>query len=193
MPRKSDSLRTRPLTSKNWADLERLFGPRGACGGCWCMFYRLARSTWKKQKGEKNRRAFRKIVANGVPTGVLGYIGKEPVGWCAVAPRADYSVLARSHVLRPVDEQPVWSVTCFYVAKEHRRRGLTERLLQAAVEYARKRGAKIIEGYPHDPHTGEMPDVFAWTGFLSAFRNAGFQEVARRSATRPVMRRTAND
>jgi hypothetical protein len=131
MPKMPDSVETRPLTAKNWADLERLFGPRGACAGCWCMYYRRARSTWKEQKGEKNRRAFRKIVATGIPTGVLAYVGKEPAGWCAVAPRADYSALARSRVLRPVDERPVWSVTCFYVAKEHRRSGLTEPLLQS--------------------------------------------------------------
>lgn len=193
MRKKRDAVQFRALTSKTWSDLEELFGLRGGCAGCWCTLWRLKRSTWEKQKGEKNRRAFRKIVASGVPTGVLAYLGDQPVGWCAVAPREDYSGLARSRVLKPVDDQPVWSVTCFYVAKEHRRSGLTERLLHAAVEYAHKRGAKIIEGYPQDPRSGAMPDAFAWTGFFSAFQNAGFKEVARRSATRPVMRLLASD
>jgi GNAT superfamily N-acetyltransferase len=191
MENKGNVVEFRPLTPGNWGDLERLFGPRGACAGCWCMWYRLPRSTWEKQKGEKNRRAFQKLVATGAATGVLAYLEGEPVGWCAVAPRRDYVRLAGSRVLKPVDDRPVWSVTCFYVAKTHRRRGLTEQLLNAAVAYARKNGGKIVEGYPHDPPVGEMPDAFAYTGFLSAFRKAGFKEVARRSPARPVMRRQA--
>jgi len=173
--------------------LERLFGPRGACAGCWCMWWRLERARWDKQRGEKNRRALQKIVATEVPTGVLAYLGQEPVGWCAVAPREHYSRLARSRVLRPVDDQPVWSATCFFVRKEYRRSGLTRQLLQAAVQFAHKHGAKIIEGYPQGTRRGEMPDAFAYTGFASVFQQAGFEEVARRSATRPVMRLMASD
>jgi GNAT superfamily N-acetyltransferase len=156
------------------------------------MWWRVKRSEYEKRKGTGNKRAFRKIVSSGAPTGVLAYVGKQPVGWCAVAPRPAYPVLERSRVLAPVDEQPVWSVTCFYIARPWRRSGLTPKLLQAAVDYARKRGAKIIEGYPQDPRSGEMPDAFAWTGFVSAFRKAGFQEVARRSPGRPVMRRSVS-
>jgi GNAT superfamily N-acetyltransferase len=152
------------------------------------MWWRLERAKWAKQQGEKNRRAFRKIVGTGVPTGVLAYLGQEPVGWCAIAPREHYSRLARSRVLSPVDDETVWSVTCFFVRKEHRRSGLTSQLLQAAMQYAHKQGAKIIEGYPQDPRRGEMPDAFGYTGFVSVFLQVGFEEVARRSATRPIMR-----
>ena len=190
---KPATVKVRPLTAKNWPDLEKLFGPRGACAGCWCMTYRLSHSTWKKQQGEKNRRAFQRIVASGVPTGVLAYLGKEPVGWCAVAPREDFIRLEKSRVLKPVDDQPVWSLTCFFVAKTQRRSGLTVSLLRGAVEYACKRGAKIVEGYPQDPKSGDTPDAFAWTGFASAFKKAGFAEVARRSKTRPIMRLVANN
>ncbi len=190
MTKKRPALQIRPLTAKHWPDLERLFGPRGACSGCWCMWYRLPRSDWGKQKGEGNRRAFHKLVASGTPTGVLAYLDKEPVGWCAVAPRTDYVRLARSRVLKPVDDRPVWSVTCFYIATAHRRSGLSEQLLHAAIEYARKHGGKTVEGYPHDRPAGEMPDAFAYTGFVSAFRKAGFKEAARRSARRPIMRRS---
>ena len=179
----------RPLTEKNWADLETLFGPRGASGGCWCMWWKLRRSEYEKKKGASNRRAFRKIVDSGSPTGVLAYDGDQPVGWCAVAPREAYPVLAHSRVLKPVDEQAVWSVTCFYVPRARRRSGLTAPLLDAAVKFAGKRGANIVEGYPVDPHSGGIADPFAWTGFVSAFRKAGFQEVARRSPGRPIMRR----
>lgn len=185
------TLRVRPLTTRNWHDLEMLFGPKGACAGCWCMYWRLRRPVWEKQKGEKNRRALKKIVVAGAATGVLAYDGDKPVGWCSVAPRQDFVALENSRILKPVDDQPVWSLPCFFVAKEYRRRGITAKLLRGAVEYARKRGAKIVEGYPHDPKSGKMADVFAWTGFASAFRKARFKEVARRSETRPVMRLTA--
>lgn len=178
----------RPLTRRNWSDLEELFGPRGASAGCWCMWWRLKRSEWEKQKGDGNRRSFEKLVASGTPTGVLAYSERKPVGWCAVAPRSDYSGLERSRVLSPVDDQTVWSVTCFFIARPYRKSGLTVNLLRAAVEYAAKKGAKIVEGYPIDPRGSSMPEAFAWTGLVSAFRKAGFQEVARRSPGRPIMR-----
>lgn len=178
-----------PATADRWEDVERLFGPRGACAGCWCMWWRLPRAQWHRDKGEKNRRAFRAIVKGGEAPGVIAYVGGEPAGWCAVGPRATYPVLARSRTLAPVDDAPVWSVTCFFVARAHRRRGLSARLLRAAVSHARRRGARVIEGYPIDPSSGAMPDAWAWTGFVAAFRRAGFREVLRRARTRPIMRR----
>jgi len=178
-----------PLTPERWGDLEALFGPRGACAGCWCMWWRLKRSEWTRQKGEGNRRAFRKLVKGAEPLGVLAYAEGKAVGWCAVGPRESYPALERSRILKPVDEKPVWSVTCFFVARGWRRRGVTRRLLEEAVKYARGRGAQIVEGYPVEPRAGTIPDAFAWTGFAGAFRGAGFVEVARRSAGRPFFRK----
>lgn len=178
-----------PLTPDRWPDVERLFGPRGACGGCWCMAWRLSRAEWERQKGEANRAAFRRVVEGGPPPGVLAYAGQAPVGWCAVAPRDAYSHLERSRVLRRVDATPVWSVSCLFVAKPYRRRGVSVALLRAAAELARAQGAVVVEGYPVDAASGTMPDPFAWTGTVSAFRAAGFVEVARGSPTRPIMRR----
>jgi len=177
-----------PLTPERWGDLEKLFGARGACGGCWCMWWRVPRSRFEKQKGVVNRRALRRIVDSGDTPGLLAYRDGEPVGWCAVAPRTAYTVLERSRVLKPVDDEPVWSVVCFFVAKGHRGRGVSVKLLQAAVRHARSLGAHVIEGYPVEPRRGRMPDVFAWTGLAGGFREAGFKEVARRSPTRPIMR-----
>jgi len=177
-----------PLTSDRWEDLAALFGERGACGGCWCMWWRLARSVFVKGKGAGNRRALRRIVdAGGVP-GIVAYFDGTPAGWCSVAPREDFPVLSRSRVLAPVDDSPVWSIVCFFVAKPFRRRGLTAALIEGAVAYAKKRSAAIVEGYPVEPKKDAMPDAFAYTGLASSFRRAGFAEVARRSATRPVMR-----
>jgi GNAT superfamily N-acetyltransferase len=177
-----------PLTIDRWPHLEALFGPRGGCGGCWCMTWRLPRARFEKGKGAGNRAAFRRRVRSGLPPGVLAYIDGKPVGWCAIAPRPEYEYLGRSRVLRPVDDRKVWSVSCLFVAKPHRGRGISVKLLRAAVAMAGEAGAEIVEGYPVIPYAARMPDAFAWTGTLSAFRAAGFDEVARGSPKRPIMR-----
>jgi GNAT superfamily N-acetyltransferase len=182
------AITVRPLTADRWADFERLFGERGACGGCWCMLWRLPRQQFDAQKGDGNRAAMRAIVAAGVEPGLLAYRGREAIGWLSVAPRADFSGLARSRLMKPLDDEPVWSVTCLFVHKDHRRTGVSAALLRAAIAHVRRRGGRIVEGYPQEPKHGAMADVFAWTGIASAFRAAGFTEVARPAPTRPVMR-----
>jgi GNAT superfamily N-acetyltransferase len=181
-------LEIHPLTSDRWEDIAALFGERGACGGCWCMWWRLARSAFVKGKGAGNRRSLRRIVGAGGVPGLIAYYDGTPAGWCSVAPREDYPVLSRSRVLAPVDDRPVWSIVCFFVAKPFRRTGLTAALIEGALAYAKKKGAAIVEGYPVEPKRGAIPDAFAYTGLASSFRRAGFAEVARRSATRPFMR-----
>ncbi|MEK7315227.1 MAG: GNAT family N-acetyltransferase, partial [Candidatus Eisenbacteria bacterium] len=136
-----------------------------------------------------NRSAFRSVVRGGAEPGLLAYADGEPVGWCAVAPREAYPALDRSRVLAPVDDKPVWSVTCFFVLREWRRRGVTVALLRGAAAHAAAHGAKLLEGYPMAPKKGVLPDAFAWTGLVGGFEKAGFTEAARRSATRPIMRR----
>ncbi len=187
-PKSSPNLEFHPLSPQRWGDLEKLFGDRGACGGCWCMWWKLRRSEFEKQKGEGNRRALKELIDSGEVPGLLAYVDGEPVAWCAVAPREAYPVLGRSRILKPVDDQPVWSIVCFFVARNFRRKQVTTELLGAAVDYARKNGAKIVEGYPVEPRKSAAPDVFLYTGIASAFSKAGFVEVARRSETRPIMR-----
>lgn len=179
-----------PLTPDRWKDLEALFGARGACGGCWCMAWRLRPAEFRVQKGEGNRRAFKGVVKMGPPPGVLAYSDGEPVGWCAVAPRSAYPRLANSKVLAPLDDRAVWSISCLFVRKEHRKKGLSAGLISAAAELARSMGAQVVEGYPTDTKGQAQPAPFVWTGLPSAFLKAGFVEVARRSPARPIMRRT---
>lgn len=152
------------------------------------MFWRQTRAEFEKRKGEKNRRAMKSLIDSGTVPGLLAFINNEPVGWCSVGPRASYSALERSRVLKPVDDRPVWSIVCFFIAKEYRRQGLTIALLKAAIAYVKKNGGKIVEGYPIDPKKKDYVDTFAYTGLVSAFKKAGFQEVARHSETRPIMR-----
>lgn len=185
-----DKLKFYPVTPDRWSDLEALFGPRGAVGGCWCMWWRMKRSDFEKRSGSGNKRAMKKIVMSGEEPGIIAYADGQAIGWCAIAPREVYPVLDRSPVLKRVDDQPVWSVTCFFIARPYRRQGVMVALLKAAVAYAKKHGANIVEGYPVDPKKGDMPTLFAFTGMPSAFRKVGFLEVARRSATRPIMRYT---
>ena len=152
------------------------------------MVWRLRRKDWESAKGAGNKRALRGIVEAGERPGILAYDGRAPVGWCAIAPREAYPVLGRSRVLKPVDDQPVWSVSCLFVLKPFRRQGLSVRLLKEAVSFASRCGARIVEGYPVQPTMNKTPDPFIWTGTPSAFQRAGFDEVLRRSKTRPIMR-----
>jgi GNAT superfamily N-acetyltransferase len=129
------------------------------------------------------------LVRSGCIPGLLAYIGGEPVGWCSVAPRESFPALQRSKSRAPVDDRPVWSITCVYVARSHRRQHLSSRLIEAAVEFVRSHGGRIVEGYPVPAKPGVSSTAYAFTGFPSAFSEAGFTECARRSATRPIVRR----
>lgn len=180
-----------PLTPERWGDFVALFGENGACGGCWCLTPKLAAKEYEASKGAGNRRKQKRFVDGGGVPGLLGYRDGEPVAWVAIEPREAYGRLARSRVLAPVDDAPVWSIVCFFVRKDARGGGVSVRMIDAAVRWARENGATCVEGYPVEPKApGEaMPPVFAWTGLASAFRRAGFDEVARRSPTRPIFRR----
>lgn len=177
-----------PATADRWRDVEKLFGPCGACAGCWCMWARLPGGDYRAGLGDSNKRALKRLVGSEEPPGILAYADGEPAAWCGLGPRAGFRRLEKSKVLAPVDERPVWSVVCFYVARPYRRQGLSGRLLREAVRHAAARGATIVEGYPTDTEK-KSADAFVWTGLASAFERAGFREVARRSPTRPIMRR----
>ena len=176
-----------PVTPERWRDLEELFGEAGACDGCWCMYWRLTRSRFAREAGQKNKGSLRAIVESGQVPGLLAYAHGEPIAWCSVGPRETYPALERSRILKRVDDEPVWSVVCFFVAEQFRRRGFMVPLLKAAVAYAKEQGGKIVEGYPIEP-TKTLTGYSGYTGVASAFRKVGFVEVLRRSETRPIMR-----
>lgn len=176
-----------PLTRNLWNDFEELFGAHGACDGCWCMYWKLRGKAYDEAKGYEARQLHKNQLNEGVVTGLLAYLHGDVVGWVAVEPRAAYEKLAHSKILKPVDEQEVWSVPCFFVAKKFRKQGINVELLKAAVGYVRSKGGKIVEGYPVE--TGKpIAPPFAFTGTASAFERAGFKEVARNSPTRPIFR-----
>jgi GNAT superfamily N-acetyltransferase len=152
------------------------------------MLWRIKRSDFEKQKGGANRKAMKNLIQKEQIPGIIAYLADEPVGWCSVEPRDNFPALARSRILKPVDDQPVWSIVCFFIDKKYRNAGLSIQLIEAVIQYVKERGGRIVEGYPVEPKKEKMPSVFAWTGLSSAFIQAGFHEVARRSDTRPIMR-----
>ncbi|MCH9028511.1 MAG: GNAT family N-acetyltransferase [Bacteroidetes bacterium] len=152
------------------------------------MYWRLKQSVLDAQKGNGNKRAMKKIIFSDNIPGIIAYAEGEPIGWCSAAQREDFPRLANSRVLKPVDEKPVWSVVCFFINRNYRKKGLSVALLNAVKKFVKSNGGKILEGYPIEPKKDKMPDAFAWTGLSAAFLKAGFKEVARRSETRPIMR-----
>ena len=182
------NLQWMPLTPERWPDFEQLFGQRGACGGCWCMLWRLPRSEYQRGKGEGNRLAMQQIVFSGQIPGILGCIDQAPIAWCSVAPRETFPALQRSRILKKVDDEPVWSISCFFVHKDYRGKGVSICLAAAAAEYVKASGGRLVEAYPVEPKKDRMAPAFVWTGLAAAFTKAGFTECARRSETRPIMR-----
>ena len=152
------------------------------------MWWRLKRSEFAEQTGQKNKMMMKKIVDSGEVPGLLAYADGEPAGWCSVAPRETFPVLDRSPTLKKIDDKPVWSVVCFYVAKPFRSKGLMTSLLNAAVEYAKKKRAKIVEGYPVEAKRRRLSGSEGFTGLVPVFRRVGFVEAIRRSENRPIMR-----
>lgn len=178
-----------PLTPDRWDDLETLFGPQGACAGCWCMWFRTSRAEYRAGRGEGNRQALHNLVESGAQPGLIGYVDGVPVAWVSLAPREDFSRLARSRNLKRIDEQPVWSVVCFFTHREFRGRRLMRRMLEAAAEYARSQGATLLEGYPLDPSAGTVSADDAFVGLDPVFREAGFAEAARRTPKQAIFRK----
>lgn len=175
----------RPLTEKNWNDIEALFASKGCSVArwCWCVHYRFARAAMPKDR----KAALKKLAKGDPPPGLIAYAGKEPVGWISLGPRKDFAKLATSPVMKAVDEIPVWSVICFVVPPAHRGKGIAHELLEGAIAFARKRKVGMLEAYPVDKRerSNAMSMFF---GAASMFRKAGFKEIARRKPTRPVMR-----
>jgi len=185
------SLMIRPLTPDLWPALEDLFGESGAVGGCWCMYCRIGRS-YRQRSPADNKAEFKAIVMRGPPPGLIAFESKlDPlstplaVGWCQVTPRDAVPWLDRIWRLRRVDDLAVWSLSCLYIRKGHRRQGIATALIEAALRAAKHSGAPALEAYPFD--ADKSPSATS-TGYVSTFVKAGFVTVACRAPPRPIMR-----
>ncbi|MGH3449277.1 MAG: GNAT family N-acetyltransferase [Haloechinothrix sp.] len=174
----------RELTADLWPALEDLFGVKGAVGRCWCMYWRVG-SEYRQRRPDANREAFRKVVEDGPPPGLLAFDDSVAVGWCQLTPRDALPWLDHAWRLKRVDDLPVWSISCFYVRKGYRRRGVTSALISAALKTAERAGASAVEAYPLD---AELTPSTSHTGYASTFERAGFETVARHVPSRPIMR-----
>ena len=188
----SDSLNQltfEPLTKINWDKFVQLFGNRGACGNCWCMYFRLSNSEFREGKTEEgNKRAMKEIVWKNKPAGILGLYKGQVIAWCAFAPREDFIKLENSRVHKRIDDKSVWSIPCLFIDKNFRKHGVSVELLKGVIRYAEKNGINIIEAYPAIPTKKKLPDSFAWIGLLKSFERAGFEIVDRTSKNRPMVR-----
>ena len=178
----------KPLTPSSWADFENLFGPKGAYGGCWCMWWRLPRKEFESGQGESNRIAMKNIVHSGKIPGLIAYSDDRPCGWCSIARRDDFNSLERSRVLKRIDDKKVWSLVCFFINKSYRGKNLGLNLILAAIEYVKSQGGEIIEAYPTVIKTKKAPPVSTFMGIPSVFKQAGFEEISRPSQSKLIMR-----
>jgi GNAT superfamily N-acetyltransferase len=178
-----------PLGRENWGKFVQLFGSRGACGNCWCMYYRLKKQEFDQgKKHEGNKKAMKKLVWEGKPTGFLAFHEGRAIAWCAFAPRQNFAKLEKSRVHKRIDDLPVWSIPCLFIAREFRKKGISSELLTALIKYAKKKKIKTLEAYPVMPTQEKLPDAFAWIGFYKAFARAGFEIVDHTSKNRPMVR-----
>ena len=151
------------------------------------MWWRLRHRDYEEKKGESNRLAFKALVEEGPPPGVLAYSKEGPVGWCAIAPRGEYQRLKTSRLFPPIDDQPVWSITCLFIAPDYRGRGVAPALIQGALDLAGSQGATVVEAYAVAPKRRTAP-VFLSHGPLSVYQKAGFRTIKQPSPTRHLMR-----
>jgi GNAT superfamily N-acetyltransferase len=154
------------------------------------MWWRTTRKQFELNGNHGNQKAMHDIVTAGTIPGILAYQDGRPIAWCSLAPREEYASLNRSPILKPVDDEPVWSLVCFFVAKKHRGQGIARQVLSRAIQYAADQGAGIIEAYPTVPKSDPLPPVSSFMGVPSLFAAAGFVEIARPSQTRLIMRFT---
>jgi predicted GNAT family acetyltransferase len=184
----------REIEPGDWVVIEALFGDKGACGGCWCMYWRvpIGGKTWQGRSNDRNRKDFKKLVTSGRVFGCLAFCGNEPVGWCCIGPRADFPRLARVKALATEWTDRTWSITCFYIPSKWRGRGVATRLVEHAVIVARKHGATELEGYPVAPAKGgesKIPAAFAWTGVTPLFERRQFVKITLPGQSRSVYQR----
>lgn len=176
------------LTSRNWKQFEELMGEKGGCGHCWCMNFRIPTKEFQENKPDGNKKLMKLLVDKNKPVGLIAFLDKQPVGWLALAPREDYMKIENSRVFKRIDDKPVWSISCFFIKKEYRHKGLSGQLIKGAVEFAKRKKIKILESYPAIPYSKNVPHPFLWVGVLSSFIKNGFTIVQQQSKSRAMVR-----
>jgi GNAT superfamily N-acetyltransferase len=187
-----------PANEASWEDLQTIFGTRGQASRCQCQRYKLRpRESFGSFPAEERAHRLREQTdcghpGSGATSGLMAYLNGEPVGWCAVEPRTAYEGLVRNNRVpwegRAEDktDDSVWAVTCLFTRAGFRKRGISRALARAAVDFARERGARAIEGYPMTTKKVIVEELHV--GTEGVFADAGFTEVSRPTLRRVVMR-----
>ncbi|MFA5139869.1 MAG: GNAT family N-acetyltransferase [Elusimicrobiota bacterium] len=180
----------RELKKHDWDVVARLFRENGACGGCWCMWWRVEKGgrLWTRCKGAVNRSSLQRLIKQGKVHSMLAFEGEEPVGWCSFGPRESFPRLETVKALRRPFGKTTWSVVCFFIPSRYRGKGVATGLLKAATNRAFELGATEVEGYPVVPKMKPMPAAFAWTGVPALFKKCGYRELKRPGVSRPIFR-----
>lgn len=164
----------RPASPDLWPMIAELFSAGGDPKWCWCQFWRKPGSSWSNADVAVNRADLERLVGQTPAPGLVALVDGTAVGWVGLGPREAFPRLTRSRTLPTLPGERVWSVNCFVVARGYRGRGIARRLLEAAVEYAGRHGARIVEGFPVETDGGRMPSAGAYTGTRSMFERASF-------------------
>ena len=168
----------KPVGITNWNDFEELFETKGAPGYCWCMAWRMTKEELKDNNSASRKKFIKRRILSRTPIGLLGYMDKEVIAWCSIAPRESYVRLGGDEEL-----QDVWSIACFFIKRPYRDQGLVDKLIEEARNYARKKGAKYLEAYPVLPSSPS----YRFMGFVHSFEKANFSFVKKAGTRRHVM------
>jgi GNAT superfamily N-acetyltransferase len=169
-----------PATVDRFEDVTTILAPKNPdAPTCWCLSYRIPNQEYRALSGPERPARLRRYAEEGTPPGVIAYVDGEPAGWCSVSPRASHHRLTRSRTIPTIDDVPVWSVICLVIRAPFRRKGLSRHLLAGAIEYARSRGAPMLEAYPIDSGGGRVSSSFAYVGTTAQFESAGFERVVK--------------
>jgi len=187
----AEKIRFEELRPDLWPAIERLFGPNGACGGCWCMWWRAeSRKNWNEFKGAHTKETFKNLIQKGKAHGMLAFAEDEPVGWCSFGPRQDFPGLKEIRAYKRSDTSDVWSITCFFIHRKWRGKGLARGLLRAAIEAMQRHGVKIVEGYPMTTTKDgrRLGANLVWTGPIKIFEELDFKTVQSTNPLKPLVR-----
>jgi ribosomal protein S18 acetylase RimI-like enzyme len=180
-----------PATAERFDDVEHAFSGGGDGLSCQCQWWTLTNAQFQASDQQDRERMLRTQIAEQPSPALIAYVDGEAAGWVRVGPRTAQPRLSRTRdfaaTSEPWDDPSVWAVTCFVVRKEHRGRGLNQRLLDAAIEHARESGARVLEAYPNDASVTRRSANELYRGILSVFENAGFREVARPKPERVIV------
>lgn len=176
----STEIEIKPVDPERWDDFEALFDGPGGPKSCWCMIWRSYARDGETTDKAARKHGMRERILRGDPVGLLGYDGGTPIGWCSIAPRRSFKSSLDGN--RQEQSEGLWCLTCLFVKRSHRGEGLSDRMIDAALHYARTQGGVRVEAFPVEPNSPS----YRFCGFTPQFRRLGFQETGKVGSRRKI-------